>query len=169
MSSVTSSHDYTSLRASLEADPGQILEQLAQQHGLTLREAVECLPAGMWQRAEGTRLIPVLQQMASWNTPVTLIMHSADAIIEFTGLLPEGREARGFYNLQGSSGLHGHIRFQNCTDIYLIERPFMGKATASLLFCNAGGEAMFKIFAGRDQDGQLLVAQVENLRAMIAG
>jgi putative heme utilization carrier protein HutX len=169
MSSVTSSHDYTPIKASLEADPGQILEQVAQQHAVTLKEVVECLPAAMWQRSEGSRLIALLQQIAAWNTPVTLIMHSADAIIEFTGPLPEGREARGFYNLQGSHGLHGHIRFQNCADIYLIERPFMGKPTASLLFCNAGGEAMFTIFAGRDQDGQLLGEQVSSLRALFPG
>lgn len=42
----------------------------------------------------------------------------------------------------------------------------MGMDTASVVFFNASGAAMFKIFLGRDSHRQLLSAQVEAFRAL---
>lgn len=167
MPSIAALADRAELSASLRANPGQILESMAERHGCSLADAVESLPTEMWCRCSGSRLVNMLQQIAGWNSPVTVIMHSADAIMEFSGPLPPGEERAGFYNLIGRHGLHGHIRAQNCSAIYLIERPFMGKDTASLLFCNADGAAMFKIFAGREPSGALLQPQVKALRVLM--
>ncbi len=120
----------------------------------------------MWRKMPGARFVEIMQAVAGWQTPVTLLIHSADAILEFTGPLPAGEIGHGFYNLRGGNGLHGHLRHQNCAAIYLLERPFMGKATVSLNFCNPAGEAMFKIFAGRDAGGNLLAEQLAALRAL---
>lgn len=61
----------------------------------------------------------------------------------------------------------GHIKAENCTYIALIERKFMGMDTASILFFNQSGDAMFKIFLGRDEHRQLLQEQLEAFRLLV--
>lgn len=151
------------LTTRLANNPGIILEQLAATHDCSIMEVIECLPAGMWQRLPGTSFVPLLQEIHGWQTPVTLLVHSDDAILEFTGPLPPGSLGHGFYNLENACGLHGHLRYQHCAAIYLVERPFMGKPTVSLLFCNTAGQAMFKIFVGRSETGELLEQQHQAL------
>jgi putative heme iron utilization protein len=41
---------------------------------------------------------------------VTLIVHTDDAIFEFTGAMPAGEIGRGYFNLMQPKGLHGHLR-----------------------------------------------------------
>lgn len=64
------------------------------------------------------------------------------------------------------TGLHGHLRYQNCGAIDYVERPFMGKDTASLIFGKPSGDMMFKIFAGRDEQGQFRQEQTPALRTL---
>ena len=95
--------------------------------------------------------------------------HTPDAIVEVSGKLPNGKVGRGFYNFdhpETDGGVHGHIYYENCASIYLLERPFMGKATCSLNFINRNGGAMFKIFVGRDEAGELKQHQIEAMRKL---
>ena len=71
------------LRERLAANPGIILEQLAGMNGCAVGEVIECLPEGMWWRESGERFIEIMHAVAAWQTPVTLITHSADAILEW--------------------------------------------------------------------------------------
>ena len=89
-------------------------------------------------------------------------------IAEVTGKIPNGKVGRGFYNFEHAEegGIHGHIYYENCAAIYLIERPFMGKDTVSLNFVNRNGGAMFKIFVGRDEAGELKQHQIEAMRKL---
>lgn len=154
----TDAHDL--VRKELAENPGGILEATAFQHGLSLQDTVECLPAAMWKRISGAHFIDVMQDISQWGS-VTLISHSRDAILEFEGPLPTGSVGHGFYNLAGGSALSGHLRADNCKAIVFLRRPFMGKETLSVQFFNADGEAMFKIFVGRDEAKRLKADQVE--------
>ena len=44
----------------------------------------------------------------------------------------------------------------------------MGKDTVSLNFVNRNGGAMFKIFVGRDEAGELKQNQIQAMRALFA-
>ena len=48
-------------------------------------------------------------------------------------------------------GLHGHFRHERCGGVAFVERPFMGKSSASIAFLNVDGGVMFKVFVGRDE------------------
>lgn len=158
------------LQERLAANPGVVLEQLAEAQQCSLVAVVECLPRDMWWRCDGSRFVELLQAIAAWRTSVTVIVHTADVIMEFLGPLPAGSLGHGFYNLDGGAdGLHGHLRHAQCASIHLIERPFMGKQSACLLFANQQGQAMFKVFAGRDETGALRAEQVQSMRALVAG
>lgn len=157
------------LRQSLEKNPGQVLEMLAAQNQCSFEDVIRCLPEENVRQTEGSRIVEILQAVATWDESVTFIAHTPDAIVEVSGKLPNGKVGRGFYNFdhpETDGGVHGHIYYENCASIYLLERPFMGKATCSLNFINRNGGAMFKIFVGRDEAGELKQHQIEAMRKL---
>ena len=46
--------------------------------------------------------------LAGWGD-VTLIVHTDDGIMEFTGAIPQGQVGRGYFNLMGSKGFHQDV------------------------------------------------------------
>ena len=164
-----SAEQQTMLRQSLEKNPGQVLEMLAAQNQCSFEDVIRCLPEENVRQTEGSRIVEILQAIAAWDESVTFIAHTPDAIVEVSGKLPNGKVGRGFYNFdhpETDGGVHGHIYYENCVSIYLLERPFMGKATCSLNFINRNGGAMFKIFVGRDEAGELKQHQIEAMRKL---
>ena len=73
---------------------------------------------------------------------------------------------RGYYNIAGTTGFHGHLKHERCAGIGFVERPFFGRQSASMLFFNVDGGVMFKIFVGRDEKRELLPNQLSAFRAM---
>ena len=164
-----SAEQQTMLRQPSEKNPGQVLEMLAAQNQCSFEDVIRCLPEENVRQTEGSRIVEILQAIAAWNESVTFIAHTPDAIVEVSGKLPNGKVGRGFYNFdhpETDGGVHGHIYYENCASIYLLERPFMGKATCSLNFINRNGGAMFKIFVGRDEAGELKQHQIEAMRKL---
>lgn len=160
------------LRNDLSKNPAQILEMVAMKYQCSLEEVMNCLPAEMIAATSGERFVEIMQAIHAWDDEVTFIAHTEDAIVEVTGKLPNGKVGRGFYNFehQEGGGVHGHLRYENCSTIYLLDRPFMGKRAVSLTFVNPKGNAMFKIFVGRDRvRGDLKEHQVEALYQLIKG
>ncbi|WEX08553.1 heme utilization cystosolic carrier protein HutX [Chelativorans sp. AA-79] len=160
MTESTANNDLITLQARLAENQDGILELLAEEHGVSLQAAVESLPEEMWKRVSGEHFVEALTDIASWGD-VTIIVHTKDVIMEAHGPLPEGRVGHGFYNLRGGGAVSGHLRAENCKAIIYLRRPFMGKETASVQFFNAKGEAMFKIFVGRNEAGALKADQID--------
>lgn len=154
-----------SLHDFLKTEPDGTLEAIAGQYNTTLLEVVKNLPSHTL--VAGDKFDTVWDTVAEWGK-VTTLVHTADVILEFTGELPSGFHRHGYFNLRGKKGMTGHIKAENCTHIALVERKFMAMDTASLLFFNAAGSAMFKIFLGRDDHRQLLSEQVDAFRTLAA-
>jgi putative heme utilization carrier protein HutX len=64
------------------------------------------------------------------------------------------------------TGFHGHLRHERCAGLAFVERPFMGRLSASVLFLNLDGGIMFKVFVGRDEKRELLADQLARFRAL---
>lgn len=154
-----------SLAEFLKTEPDGTLEAIAGQYNTTLLEVVKNLPSHTL--VTGDKFDLVWDTVCEWGK-VTTLVHSADVILEFTGKLPSGFHRHGYFNLRGKKGMTGHIKAENCTHIALVERKFMAMDTASILFFNAAGSAMFKIFLGRDDHRQLLGEQVDAFRTLAA-
>ena len=154
-----------SLQDFLKTEPDGTLEAIAGQYNTTLLEVVKHLPSHTL--VAGDKFDTVWDTVCEWGK-VTTLVHSADVILEFTGELPSGFHRHGYFNLRGKKGMTGHIKAENCTHIALVERKFMAMDTASILFFNAAGNAMFKIFLGRDDHRQLLAEQVDAFRTLAA-
>ncbi|EPS9347867.1 TPA: heme utilization cystosolic carrier protein HutX [Citrobacter freundii] len=154
---------HVSLQDILKTEPDGTLEAIAAQYNTTLLEVVKNLPSPTL--VSGDQFDTVWETVSEWGK-VTTLVHTADVILEFTGELPSGFHRHGYFNLRGKKGMTGHIKAENCTHIALIERKFMGMDTASILFFNQAGSAMFKIFLGRDEHRQLLADQVSAFHAL---
>jgi putative heme utilization carrier protein HutX len=153
------------LVSKLAADPGAIVEQIAKEFSVTTREVVEALPEAMRSFAPGGAFVEAMKDIGSWGD-VTVIVHTDDGIMEFTGPVPAGEIARGYYNIPGSAGFHGHLRHERCAGLAFVERPFMGRLSASVLFLNVDGGIMFKVFVGRDEKRELKADQLAAFRAL---
>ncbi|MGE0768416.1 MAG: heme utilization cystosolic carrier protein HutX [Hyphomicrobiaceae bacterium] len=143
---------------------------IAVEHGVSTRDVVAALPAANQTFVSGERFQDVMADLQEWGE-VLFIVHTTDIVLECVGRIPPGSVGRGYYNLHGDSPIGGHIRFESCSSIAFVARPFMGRRSCSLQFFNAAGEAMFKVFVRRDAERNLLsdqVARFEALRAHLA-
>lgn len=157
--------DLAALKAQLAENPGGVIETVAKEHNVTPRVVLESLPDGMAVFRDGADFVPVMQDIAKWGD-VTLIVHSDDAIFEFTGSIPAGEIGRGYFNLMQPTGLHGHLKHDRCGAVAFVERPFMGKSSAFVAFVNVDGGIMFKVFVGRDENRALKQDQLERFRQL---
>ncbi len=151
------------LRAHMAENPGAVIETVASERGVTPRAVIEALPETMRSIADGARFEPLMQEIANWGD-VTFIVHTADAIFEFSGPVPKGQVSHGYYNLMAPKGLHGHLRHQRCGGVAFVEREFRGKTSAFIAFLNVDGGIMFKVFVGREADGSLKADQFAAFR-----
>ncbi|AXF74904.1 heme utilization cystosolic carrier protein HutX [Erwinia tracheiphila] len=141
----------------MQTHPDGMLEEIAGRYKVSLLAVIEALPAKTL--IDGGHFDAVWENITGWGA-VTTLVNNQDIILELHGSLPPGHHSHGYFNLHGKDGLSGHIRASHCRHIAFVERPFMGMATASVLFLNAQGQAMLKIFVGRDSHRQLLADQL---------
>jgi putative heme utilization carrier protein HutX len=160
------STDLADLKAHMAQNPGAVIEDVARERKVTPRAVIEALPAEMVRIGRGDVFAAVMQDIAQWGE-VTLIVHTDDAIFEFTGAIPSGEIGRGYFNLMQPKGLHGHFRHQRCAAIAFVERPFMGKSSAFIAFLNVDGGIMFKVFVGRDEARALRQDQLERFKSLV--
>lgn len=153
----------TELQQFLMTEPDGTLETIATQFNTTLLDVVRHLPSRSLMGGEQFDI--VWDNVMKWGN-VTTLVHTQDVILEFSGELPSGFHRHGYFNLRGKKGMTGHIKAENCQYIAMNERKFMGMDTASILFFNHEGVAMFKIFLGRDEHRQLLPEQLSAFRQL---
>lgn len=154
-----------SIKERLAKNPGILFETLAESNNASEAEMVECLPQDRWSKVSGEHFQDILLQISSWGKVMTII-HTADAVFEFSGPFPTGEEGHGFYNLNHTSSFQGHLRYKNCGAIYFVTRPFRGSDTRSILFANHDGGIMFKIFLGRDEHRVIFPEQIEKFQQL---
>lgn len=153
------------LTETLAANPDGVLESLAAEHGLSLEAAIRCLPETHRALADGCQFAEAMADIAQWGT-VTVLVHTADLILECTAELPPGRPGHGFFNLHGRGPLGGHIRAENCATLAFVSRPFMGLESHAVIFLNQEGAGMFKVFVGRDAERRPRADQLARFTAL---
>jgi len=159
------STELAELKAHMLENPGAVIEDVARQRKVAPRAVIEALPPEMLRLGAGGEFPAAMQDIAEWGE-VTLIVHTDDAIFEFTGAIPAGEIGRGYFNLMQPKGLHGHLRHERCGGVAFVERPFMGKSSAFIAFINVDGGIMFKVFVGRDETRALRADQLQRFHAL---
>ncbi|MGE3066902.1 MAG: heme utilization cystosolic carrier protein HutX [Hyphomicrobiaceae bacterium] len=153
------------LKQRLAGNADGILEQIAREYGVSTYDVVAALPEEHRTVVDGAKFSEIMTALTGWGE-VLMIVHTPDIVLECAGSIPPGTEGRGYFNLHGDSPIGGHIKAENCRHIVFVSRPFMGRASRSLQFFNAAGEAMFKVFVRRDAKRELIPAQVAQFDAL---
>jgi heme iron utilization protein len=159
------STELAALKAHMAENPGAVIEDVARTRKVTAHAVLEAMPDEMVRIGAGGEFGAVMNDVAQWGE-VTLIVHTDDAIFEFTGAVPAGEVGRGYFNLMQPKGLHGHLRHERCAAIAFVERPFMGKSSAFIAFVNVDGGIMFKVFVGRDEARALRQDQLARFHSL---
>lgn len=109
----------------------------------------------------GARAEELLRELATWGHTTTIVIHGG-SVFEFKGPFPEGTMAEGHYNLHGPTpGFHGHLRLDRIRRIRLQEKTHRGRSSYAFCFENDADESIFKVFLGRDAQGQLIAEQLQ--------
>ena len=165
-----SSEQQIMLRQSLEKNPGQVLEMLAAQNQCSFEDVIRCLPENCIRQTEGSRIVEILQadrRLGRRPSPSSPTPPTPSSKVTGNYLAAKSAAASTISTTPKPTAAYTVISItKNCASIYLLERPFMGKATCSLNFINRNGGAMFKIFVGRDETGELKQHQIEAMRKL---
>ncbi len=153
------------IRTALAVKPDGVLETIARELDVSTQIVLEMTPPDECLFIPADRFEEIWRELTSWGE-VIFIVHTQDIVLECMGSLPIGSFAHGYYNLSSASPVHGHIKTDNCRAIYLVDRLFHGRRSCSAQFFNAAGEAMFKVFAGRDAARELLPDQIVRFEAL---
>lgn len=162
----TLTEERPSLAARAASSPGDLLEQIAREYGVSTLEVVRNLPAEQATVIPGEAFADIMQDIAAWGE-ILFLIHNADIVLECTGALPQGSYAHGYYNIHGDSPIGGHIKAENCKAIAFVVRG-LKRIGMSVQFYNAAGEAAFKIFVRRDASRDLVPEQVKLFEALRA-
>ena len=148
------------VRRAIAEKPDGVLEEVAGREGVPYAQVLELLSPGQAVKAPGESFAEIWDELAEWSGEITFIVHTLDGVFETRGTIPPGAYGRGYFNIHGESPIGGHIRAERCAAIYMVDRPFFGRRSCSVQFVNRDGEAMFKIFVGRNAARELDPVQV---------
>lgn len=113
----------------------------------------------------------LLQELSLWGDVTTIIIHGG-CVFEFKGVFPAGSEGAGYYNLKGggsaaaSAGFEGHISLEKIAYIAFQDTPHRGKESYAFVFTDHDEACIFKVFLGRDSQGELIEEQVARFKAI---
>lgn len=155
------------VREALRANPDGVLEAIAGTHAVSYQTVLDCLPAENAAVAPKDRFDRIWEDLTSWGQ-VVFIVHTDDGVFETACTIPAGTHGRGYFNIHGDSPLGGHLKIERCTGIYFVDRPFFKRRSCSIQFINGDGQAMFKIFVGRDEKKDLKPDQLARFEALRA-
>ncbi|MGO1246022.1 MAG: heme utilization cystosolic carrier protein HutX [Oceanisphaera sp.] len=150
----------------LENEPKLRPAAMAKQLNVSEWELVCRLPHELIVPLDGQHAQAILEQVATWGR-VTTIIEVAGSIFEVKAPVPSGRLGYGFYNLQAEFGeLDGHLKLDAVANISLQSKPHRGKEAYAIVFYDAQGNTIFKIYLGRDEQGILFPDQVAQFKAL---
>lgn len=114
----------------------------------------------------GSQAEALLRELSTWRPTTTIIIHCG-CVFEFKGPFPPGTIAEGYYNLEGTlPGFHGHIRLDVIDHIGFQQQPHRGRESYAFVFTNFQGEKLFKVFLGRDNNGQIFPEQIDKFHTI---
>lgn len=108
----------------------------------------------------------LLTNIATWGNVTTIVIHLG-SVFEFKGPFPKGSDGFGFYNLEGPiPGFHGHLNLNDIHHIAFQEKLHRGRESFALVFNNSNSETVFKVFLGRDDQGEVLKNQLTQFSSL---
>lgn len=125
----------------------------AQALGTTALEAAELFPEDIARFVSGSvseRFPEIWEALSRWEKVTLFIIH-AGSVFEIEGKLSAGKIGGGYYNILSKDAvIGGHLNYQDLAAAAFLTMPFMGRESLSVQFFNKAGEAVFAVYAGRE-------------------
>ncbi|CAA0078582.1 Uncharacterised protein [BD1-7 clade bacterium] len=119
-------------------------------------------------RMPGANAKELLQSLSEWGK-LTTIIFAGGSVFEFKGPFPKGSEAHGYYNLDsGGEGFEGHLNLERVAHIVLESKLRRGRPAYCFVFADDADSTLFKIFLGRDAQGDIFAHQLQPFQALQA-
>lgn len=126
-----------------------MIGQIANEFEINSLEAAKHLPDGMASFAPQEEFESIWKELVSWEKCTFIVQHMG-SVFEIVGKLNKGSFGRGYFNLNGSEAIHGHLKVDDIDSICFMSMPFMGLESLSVHFFNTDGEVKFSIYVGRE-------------------
>ncbi|MFC0309870.1 heme utilization cystosolic carrier protein HutX [Gallibacterium trehalosifermentans] len=153
----------------LNEKPSLSTQELAKQLDKAEGEIILVLPENMLSIIDGSYSEQILNELPQWGQ-VTTIIEKAGSIFEIKETFPIGKSAYGYYNLnlgQESQGVfYGHLKLDQVKYIALVSKPLRGKATHAIIFISEQKQVIFKIYLGRNEQGEIFPDQLERFKQL---
>ena len=115
---------------------------------------------------KGELAFDLLKELSTWGKLRTIIIH-AGCVFEFGGAFPPGEMGSGYYNLQApAGGFEGHINLEKIDHIAFQDAKHRGRQAYAFVFNAENDETIFKVFLGRDDNGELFADQVARFKTI---
>lgn len=102
--------------------------------------------------------LALLAEISALGSVTTIVIHHGH-VFEYKGEFPSGSMAEGYYNLHAEQGFTGHLRLAAIHHIDMVCGQHRGRDTYYWQFCHDNGDVAFKVFLGRDANGDVISRQ----------
>ena len=142
-----------SLEEAIKKHSGHSVEWLSDATGKSEDEVTAALLAAYRVPIDADKFDEVWEKLTKWENPLFITIVSG-TVIEVHSKIPMGDYAQGFYNLNSTDGLSGHLQPKNMGAIYIIEEPSReGGVSRQVAFYDKDGKRIFGIFVNRLASG----------------
>jgi putative heme utilization carrier protein HutX len=142
-------------------NPSQATGAMAKELGVSEMEVVRNLPDDMVKEVSKERFDEIIEDVSKWGD-LTVIVQNESTILEVKASFPIGTYGHGYYNLKSKdTPIGGHIKADDLSAVFFVSKPFMGLESHSVQFFNKNGNAMLKLYLGRDENRVIIPEQIE--------
>ena len=154
------------VRDIITKEPSRIPGALAEELGVSEMEVIRSLPDEMVKEVSKEKFDEIIEEISNWGN-LTVIVQNESTILEVKASFPVGTYGDGYYNLKSKdTPIGGHIRTDDLSAIFIVSKPFMGMESHSIQFFNKNGNAMFKLYLGRDENRVIIPEQIKRFLAL---
>ncbi|WKT00776.1 heme utilization cystosolic carrier protein HutX [Gallibacterium salpingitidis] len=154
----------------LQQKPDIGTQELAVQLNQPEGAVIAALPNELVTVLSGQYSEKILADLPSWGD-MMVIIEKEGSFFEIKQTFPPGKIGYGYYNLnmtnEVESALYGHLKLENIKSIALVSKPLRGKETHAIVFISHQDNVIFKIYLGRDENGELYTHQKENFKQLL--
>lgn len=136
--------------------------EISKQLEVSEYEVLQNLPHEMAKAVDASKFDEVLEDISKWGK-ILMIKITPSFVIEIKDHMPLGTYGHGYYNFDSkNSSISGHLKVDDIEKIIFVSKKHRGMLSHSVVFYDAKGEHVFKVFVTRDENKQLLEEQVQS-------
>ncbi len=156
------------MEEAIEEHGGKSTEWLAEATGSSVADVVAASVEKHRVPVGADKFDEVWAKLTEWENPLFITI-VAGTVVEVHSPIPMGEYGQGFYNLNSTTGLSGHVQPDNVKAIYVVEEASRGGGVSrQVAFYDEDGNRIFGIFVDRDESGgehyPETLAQFEEMR-----